>query len=178
MVVGHDRAQELTYHSLLPSPSPGSVSQEAPSTSCSSSLMLNGMVPVSPTGTRGSFPRMGQIGITYRIRLFGQQSTRCTLLRICIIALWEVIMHITQFMSITQIIDIPSIITHIPRVMVKIKSIKRIKSNYAGNTRVPHCAVPGCSGIIYNIMNILLIMRGMSKKLRNWREVDHSGKAI
>ena len=80
------------------------------------------------------------------------------------------ITHITQFMSITQIIDIPSIITHIPRVMVKIKSIKRIKSNYAVSTRVPHCAVPGCSGIIYNILHILLIMRGMSKMLRNWRK--------
>ena len=34
-------------------------------TTCSSSLMLKGMVPVSPTGIRGSLPQMDEIGITY-----------------------------------------------------------------------------------------------------------------
>ena len=50
-------AHELTYHHLHPSPLPGSESHDAPGNSADSAHMLCGKVPVSPTGTKGSFHR-------------------------------------------------------------------------------------------------------------------------
>ena len=58
-------AHELTYHHLHPSPLPGSESQDAPGYSADSPRMLCGKVPVSPTGTKGSFPRTCVMGRTY-----------------------------------------------------------------------------------------------------------------
>ena len=60
-----DIAQEFTNHHRLPSPSPGFKSQDPPSKSAASPLMLKGMVPVSPTGTNGSLDKMDVIGRTY-----------------------------------------------------------------------------------------------------------------
>ena len=58
-------AHEFTYHHLHPSPSPGFESHDAPSKSADSPRMLWGMVPVSPTGTTGSLPKIDVMGSTY-----------------------------------------------------------------------------------------------------------------
>jgi hypothetical protein len=48
-------AHELTYHNLHPSPLQDSESHDMPGYSADSQLMLCGKVPVSPTGTKGSY---------------------------------------------------------------------------------------------------------------------------
>lgn len=57
-------AHELTYHHLHPSPLPGSESHDAPGNSADSPRIRYGKVPVSPTGTKGSFPKMCVTGRT------------------------------------------------------------------------------------------------------------------
>ena len=52
----------LTYHHLLPSPAPGLESQLAPGYEADSERIEWGIVPVSPAGTRGNFPRMCEAG--------------------------------------------------------------------------------------------------------------------
>ena len=56
----------LMYHQRLPSPAPIFVSHDAPSKSLLSLRMVNGMVPVSPTGTSASLPNIEVTGTTYR----------------------------------------------------------------------------------------------------------------
>jgi hypothetical protein len=51
----HPNAHELTNHIRHPSPAPGLLSPGAPEKAL---RMLCGIVPVSPTGTKGSLPRM------------------------------------------------------------------------------------------------------------------------
>mmetsp|Transcript_55961 Transcript_55961/g.117092 ORF Transcript_55961/g.117092 Transcript_55961/m.117092 type:complete len:94 (-) Transcript_55961:893-1174(-) len=58
------KAQVLMYHHRLPSPAPSLVSKAAPTKSAACCRMEYGIVPVSPTGTTGSFPRMDSTGRT------------------------------------------------------------------------------------------------------------------
>lgn len=58
-------AHGLTYHHLHPSPLSGCESHDAPGKSADSPRMLCGKVPVSPTGAKGSFPKMCEMGRTY-----------------------------------------------------------------------------------------------------------------
>ncbi len=67
-LVAHFMALLLTYHHRFPSPAPFFESQVAPSKSGFSWRMENGIVPVSPTGTRASLPRIEEMGTTYRTR--------------------------------------------------------------------------------------------------------------
>ncbi len=60
----HPNAHELTNHILHPSPEPGLLS---PGATGKWWHRWCGIVPVSPTGTTCSFPRILWIGITYRI---------------------------------------------------------------------------------------------------------------
>ena len=60
----HPNAHELTNHIRHPSPAPGLRSPGAPEKAL---RMLCGIVPVSPTGTKGSLPRIFWMGTTYRI---------------------------------------------------------------------------------------------------------------
>jgi hypothetical protein len=59
----HPNAHELTNHILHPSPAPGLRSPGAPGKKL---RMWCGKVPVSPTGTTGSFPRIFSMGMTKR----------------------------------------------------------------------------------------------------------------
>jgi hypothetical protein len=54
-------AHELTYYHLHPSPLQDSESHDAPGYSADSQRMLCGKVPVSPTGTKGSYARYIQV---------------------------------------------------------------------------------------------------------------------
>ena len=67
------RAHELTYHMGQPSPAPGRLSQYLPD---KRAAMPCGTVPVSPTGTTGSFPIMLSTGTTYSTGFFGSISYR------------------------------------------------------------------------------------------------------
>ena len=67
------RAHELTYHMGQPSPAPGRLSPYAPA---KRAAMPCGTVPVSPTGTTGSFPIMLSTGTTYSTGVFGSISYR------------------------------------------------------------------------------------------------------
>ena len=67
-LVAHFMALLLTYHHRFPSPAPFFESQVAPSKSGFSWRMESGIVPVSPTGTRASLPRIEEMGTTYRTR--------------------------------------------------------------------------------------------------------------
>ena len=58
------KAHELTNHILHPSPEP---SRRSPGAPAKRLRRRCGMVPVSPTGTTGSFPKILSIGMTYRI---------------------------------------------------------------------------------------------------------------
>ena len=58
----HPNAHELTNHIRHPSPAPGLRSPGAPE-----KASLCGIVPVSPTGTKESLPRIFWMGTTYRI---------------------------------------------------------------------------------------------------------------
>ncbi len=53
------KAHVLMYHHRLPSPAPS-----LPTKSAACCRMEYGIVPVSPTGTTGSFPRMDSTGRT------------------------------------------------------------------------------------------------------------------
>ncbi len=65
-VVQQLRAQLFTYHHLQPSLLSFVLLQEAPGMSAASLRISYGIVPVLPTGTRGSLPSMEDTGITYR----------------------------------------------------------------------------------------------------------------
>ena len=65
-VVAYLRAVLLMYHHRLPSPLIFFESQVAPGKSDLSLRMENRMVPVSPTGTRASLPKIEVMGTTYR----------------------------------------------------------------------------------------------------------------
>ncbi len=69
----HPNAHELTNHILVrhPSPEPGLLSPGAPGKWW---RRWCGIVPVSPTGTTGSFPRTLWLGITYRIGILWSGS--------------------------------------------------------------------------------------------------------
>ncbi len=70
------KAHELTNHIRHPSPEPGLLSPGAPGKWW---RRWCGIVPLSPTGTTGSFPRILWIGITYRIWfLWSSSYTTCT----------------------------------------------------------------------------------------------------
>ena len=58
------KAHVLMYHHRLPSPAPSLVSKAAPTKSAACCRMEYGIVPVSPTGTTGSLPRMDSTGRT------------------------------------------------------------------------------------------------------------------
>jgi hypothetical protein len=58
------KAHVLMYHHRLPSPAPSLVSKAASTKSAACCRMEYGIVPVSPIGTTGSFPRMDSTGIT------------------------------------------------------------------------------------------------------------------
>ena len=60
----HPNAHELTNHIRHPSPAPGLRSPGAPEKAL---RILCGIVPVSPTGTKESLPRIFWMGTTYRI---------------------------------------------------------------------------------------------------------------
>ena len=62
-LVAHFTAQLLMYHHRLPS---FLESQDAPGKSLVSLRIENGMVPVSPTGTNPSLPKMEVMGTTYK----------------------------------------------------------------------------------------------------------------
>ena len=57
----HDIAHELTNHILHPSPAPG---LRSPGATENRLRRWCGIVAVSPTGTRGSFPRICSTGMT------------------------------------------------------------------------------------------------------------------
>jgi hypothetical protein len=65
-LVAHFMAQLLIYHHRLPSPASFFESQDAPGKSLVSLRIENGMVPVSPTGTNPSLPKMEVMGTTYK----------------------------------------------------------------------------------------------------------------
>ena len=71
----HPRAQEFTKYMGLPSPLQGEESARA---ICLLKRLVPlyrwGMVPVSPARTVGSFPRMEEMGMTYRISFPGSCS--------------------------------------------------------------------------------------------------------
>jgi hypothetical protein len=52
------KAHVLIYHHLFPSPAPFLLSNAAPTKSSACCRMQYGIVPVSPNGTTGSFPRI------------------------------------------------------------------------------------------------------------------------
>ena len=58
--------QVLTYHHLLPSPAPSALSNAAPTKSSALPRIEKGIVPVFPTGTTGSLPRIDEIGSTQK----------------------------------------------------------------------------------------------------------------
>ncbi len=63
------RAQLFTYHHLQPSLQSFVLSQEAPGISAASLRISYSIVPVLPTGTRGSLPSMEDTGIHTRLAL-------------------------------------------------------------------------------------------------------------
>ncbi len=58
------KAHVLIYHHLLPSPAPSLVSNAVPTKPAACCRMQYGIVPVSPIGTTGSFPRIDSTGST------------------------------------------------------------------------------------------------------------------
>ncbi len=58
------KAYVLIYPHLLLSPAPVLVSNAVPTKSSACCRMQYGIVPVSPTGTTGSFPRIDSAGST------------------------------------------------------------------------------------------------------------------
>ncbi len=58
------KAHVFMYHHRLPSPAPSLVSKAASTKSAACCRMEYGIVPVSPIGTTGSFPRMDSTGRT------------------------------------------------------------------------------------------------------------------
>ena len=65
-LVAHFMVLLLMYHHRLPSPAPSLESHDAPEKSLVCLRMENRMVPVSPTGTRASLPKIKVMGTTYR----------------------------------------------------------------------------------------------------------------
>ena len=72
----HLMAHEFTKYKRLPSPFPGSVSALPPGKLLDLPRMWYGIVPVSPALTRGSLPKIDDIGMTYNRGRLGSSSYR------------------------------------------------------------------------------------------------------